>query len=53
MKTTALPCGCRHNDRWLVLCELHLLDWFDAHRIAAETSRPANDPRRGAREHMQ
>jgi len=44
MSTTTLPCGCKHDDRrWLVLCEPHLLRWFDTHRSAGETSRPAND----------
>lgn len=50
MTTTILPCDCKYDDRrWLVLCEPHLLEWFDTHRIAGE----ANDPRMGAKEDVQ
>jgi len=54
MNTIALPCGCKHdNRRWLVLCEPHLLAWFDTRRITGGESRPANDGRVGASEDVQ
>jgi hypothetical protein len=50
MSATRLPCGCKRDDRrWLVLCEPHLLEWFDTHSIAGKQSRPALDPQVGAK----
>jgi hypothetical protein len=54
LSTTTLPCGCKHDDRsWLVLCEPHLIAWFDTHRIAADQNRTANRPPAGAEEDVQ
>jgi hypothetical protein len=54
MNTTTLRCGCKQdNRRWLVLCEPHLLAWFDTHRIAGGELRAANDERVGAKEDVQ
>jgi hypothetical protein len=54
MNTTTLRCGCKQdNRRWLVLCEPHLLAWFDTHRIAGGEFRAANDKRVGAKEDVQ
>jgi hypothetical protein len=51
MSTTILPCGCKHDDRsWRVLCEPHLLQWFDTRRIAGEKHQVAKGEPTGARE---
>ena len=41
MSTNTLACGCKHDERrWLGLCEAHLLEWLDTHRIAGLEHRP-------------
>jgi hypothetical protein len=54
MSTTTLPCGCKHDDRsWLVLCEPHLLQWWDTRRIAGGVYRPVKSEWTGGSEEVQ
>ena len=54
MSATTLPRGCKQDDRnWLALCEPHLVEWLDTHRVAGDAHWSAKAEPEGARKDEQ